>query len=677
MNTLEAAYKAKGLLEDLRSKGHKLTTKHYTIVMDAFGRIGETEQAEQIYESMSPLPGNRITWNVLMLAHVRDANTTRAEHWFQAMGDEANLGDYNILLSAYAREGNVVKAEQLIKIMNDGPAKLHPNLISYNLLLEAHSKKVGSSSKRAVEIWKGMEQQGQVNARTYAVVIHCMLHDQPPEKVMKQAEEFYRIAKKAPWAREGTDMKQLQIALLDTYVAVAETHSACRVAEKSQELLAVMEQQRTVQVIEYNKLLKIWRLAGTAQSVERGEAILAHLRKRKIADRISYTTMMGIYAGRRDEESAQKAQELLDVMIQSKIEPKVQTYNSMLLAWTRSGNLRRAEQLLELMEQEVNQIPFPDAASYSTVMDGWAKSKDDNAAMKCEAIFERQQRSFRNGNMAARPNLISYGTLMCAYANSNTKGSAQKAQDVLFDLFDEYKHGNDKIKPTVQTVATVLDAWQRSGDPDAGENAEALLNYLISVYQDLKDESLRPNEFIFGLTIYAWARSRKLGNVARARRVLDKMIQLSKDGVITASPNAHCYGGVINACAFCENDKLEKQTALRIAIKTYQELQESDHAKPNDVTFATTLGALRHLMPEGEKRDSAMLTVFRNAATAGYVSDMVLHKIKPLIDRGKLDEVLGTALRADGTIDIKLVPFDWRRNVEAPTKRTYVSKANR
>jgi pentatricopeptide repeat protein len=547
MNTLEAAYKAKGLLEDLRSKGHELTTKHYTIVMDAFGRIGETEQAEQIYESMSPLPGNKVTWNVLLLAHVRDANTTRAEHWFQAMGDEANLGDYNILLSAYAREGNVVKAEQLIKIMNDGPAKLRPNLISYNLLLEAHSKKVGSSSKRAVEIWKGMEQQGQVNARTFATVIQCMLHDQPPEKVKKQAEEFYRIAQNAPWAREGKDMERLQIALLDTYVAVAKSHSALRLAEKSQELLAVMEQQRTVNLIEYNKLLKIWKLAGTAQSVVRGEAILAHLRKRKMADRYSYTTMMGIYAGRCDEESAQKAQELLDVMIQSKIEPKVQTYNNILLAWARSGNLRRAEQLLELMEQEGNQIPFPNAVSYSTIMDGWAKSKDDNAVMKCEAIFERQQRSFRNGNMAARPNLINYGTLMSAHATSNKKGSAQRAQDVLFDLFDEYKHGNDEIKPNAQTVATVLDAWQRSGEPDAGENAEALLNWMISVYQDLKDENLRPNEYIFGLTIFAWGRSRKLGKMVRARRLLDKMIQMKKDGVITTWPNAHCYGGVINA----------------------------------------------------------------------------------------------------------------------------------
>jgi pentatricopeptide repeat protein len=546
-DTLEAAQKAKDLLEELRSKGHELTTKHYTIVMDAFGRIGATAEAEQIYESMSPLPGNKVTWNVLLLAHVRAADTVRAEHWFQAMGDEANVADYNILLSAYARDGNAAKAEQLIKVMVDGPRTLHPTLLSYNLLLEAHSKREGSSSARAVEIWKVMEQQGRVNARTFAAVVQCMLHDQSPEKVMKQAEEFYRIAKDAQWAREDTDMERLQTALLDSYVAVAESHSAPRFAEKSQELLTVMEQQRTANLIAYNKLLKIWKMAGTVQSVVRGEAIMAHLRKRNLADRFSYTTMMGIYAGRGNEESAQKAKELMDDMIQSGIDPKVQTYNNLVLAWARSGNLRRAEQLLESMEQEDNQIPFPNAVTYATIMDGWCKSKDDSAAMKCEAIFERQQRSFRDGNTAARPNLISYVTLMSAHASSNEKGSAQRAQDILFDLFDEYKHDNDKIKLTAQTVATVMDAWQRSGERDAGENAEALLNWMISTYQDLKDENLRPNEFIFGLTISAWSRSRKFGKMNRARQVLDKMIQLQKDGVISASPNAHCYGGVINA----------------------------------------------------------------------------------------------------------------------------------
>jgi hypothetical protein len=80
-------------------------------------------------------------------------------------------------------------------------------------------------------------------------------------------------------------------------------------------------------------------------------------------------------------------------------------------------------------------------------------------------------------------------------------------------------------------------------------------------------------------------------------------------------------------------------------------------------------------MPEGEKRDSAMLTVFRNAATTGYVNDLVLQKMRTALKRERLDKVFGKAFRADGSVDIKLLPTDWRRNVEAPGRRTYATKA--
>lgn len=552
-DTTEAAHKARDLLEELRSDGHELTVKHFTIVMDAFGRIGETEHAEQVYESMSVMP-NRVTRNVLLLAHVRAGNTVRAEYWLRKMGNEATIADYNILLSAYAREGKCHSAEQLIKVMVDrcetsepGKCPCEPNLLSYNYLLEAHAKMEGSS-ERSMEILKVMEHQGKVDARTFAAVVQCLLYDKRPEVAMIQAETFFRIAKEKGLSRE---MDRLQTSLLDAYVAVAESSSSVakrtKLADKSHALVAEMKEKGTANVISYNKLLKAWKLVRTADSVARAEAILTQMREQNVADRVSYTTVIGILANAGDEKSAQKANELLDLMIQSGCEPNTQTYNNLILAWVRSGNTDRAEQVLDAMEMAETPSMVPTVVTYSTIMDGWCKSKEEYAATKCEAIFKRMQHSYLAGNISARPNLISYVTLINAHAGSSEKGSAKKAQDVLFEVFDEYKRGSTGLKPNAQMVSIVVEAWQKSGERDAGEHAEALLNWIIATYEDLQDESFRPNEYIFSSTISAWSKSRKVGKMIRARQVLNKMIKLKEQGVVTASPNTHCYTAVINS----------------------------------------------------------------------------------------------------------------------------------
>ena len=196
-----------------------------------------------------------------------------------------------------------------------------------------------------------------------------------------------------------------------------------KVTEKVYVLLSEME--GSASVITYNKVLKVCKLAGAADSVDRAERILHQMREQNVADQISYNTVLGIYAVQGDKESAQKANKLLDLMVQNGCEPSTRTYNNLILAWTRSGDLRRAEQVLDTMER--SQIPsiVPNVVTYSTVMDGWCKSKNGNAASKCEAVFKRMQQSFLAGNVSARPDLTSYVILTNAHSASSEKGSAK------------------------------------------------------------------------------------------------------------------------------------------------------------------------------------------------------------------------------------------------------------
>jgi hypothetical protein len=170
------------------------------------------------------------------------------------------------------------------------------------------------------------------------------------------------------------------------------------------------------------------------------------------------------------------------------------------------------------------------------------------------------------------------------------------------------------------------------------------------------------------IAISAWAKTRKFGKAARARAILVKMIKMHKSGLIAATPNVHSYTAVINSCAYCENDALEKRDALQIAVKTYKELIHLGYEGPNQVTFCTVIVAIRNLMPASEKRAAAIKTIFRTCAENGQVADNVLQRLKSTMDVDQLKELVGNdAVSANGDVDIEKIPNEWKKN----TRKTF------
>lgn len=104
---------------------------------------------------------------------------------------------------------------------------------------------------------------------------------------------------------------------------------------------------------------------------------------------------------------------------------------------------------------------------------------------------------FESGNIEARPNLFSYVTLINCITKSGGEKAAEKSESIIFEMYKQNKNGHPDVKPNTQLVSSVIDSWQKSGARDAGERAELLLNWLIDVYQQEGDKSLRPNEFSF------------------------------------------------------------------------------------------------------------------------------------------------------------------------------------
>jgi hypothetical protein len=171
-------------------------------------------------------------------------------------------------------------------------------------------------------------------------------------------------------------------------------------------------------------------------------------------------------------------------------------------AWVKCGNVSRAEQILLRMEQSSKQggadkVIAPNVVSYSTVMNGWAKSGDKDAVVKATQLFDRMTTMYNSGNPDARPNLFSYSTLLDAISKSGDPDAPQKAQDIVFMMYNEYKKGHLEVKPNAQIITSLIECWQKSGDPNAGERVDAILNWMINVSKKENDPDLEPNEYTF------------------------------------------------------------------------------------------------------------------------------------------------------------------------------------
>ena len=169
------------------------------------------------------------------------------------------------------------------------------------------------------------------------------------------------------------------------------------------------------------------------------------------------------------------------------------------------------------------------------------------------------------------------------------------------------------------------------------------------------------------VAISAWSKSRKFGKVAKARAILDKMISLHEAGVISARPNDYCYTAVINACAYCENDSVEKRDALRIFVSTYKEMTNSSRSdlKPNHITFSCSIAALRKLLPPGQERVAAVKAVFKKCCEEGMCDKHVLLRLRSTVDEIEWAEVVdGKIPCTDGHIDPLQVPNQWKSKVK-------------
>lgn len=287
-------------------------------------------------------------------------------------------------------------------------------------------------------------------------------------------------------------------------------------------------------------------------------------------------------------------------------------------------NAQTAQDALEIMEDLHQNDPEnpsfvkPNAASYTTVMEGWCYGNQDSE----EGPQKSQELLDKMIDKGLVPNELTY-FLVCqkwaeSYKHDRTGANAQRAQDLLRLI----------PSPSAKLYSIVLEGWcRRVGKvPHAMDKAEQLL-------QEMENHpTIRPNVLTYTSVIGGLARSKERDLATRADQLLIRMKQtVDTQGVarsnstVPVEPDMVAYTSILNCWAKTTSRK-ERERAADRALEILQEMEEQYihyekyHLKPNQITYATAIKAIGNSFhPNAKKLAENILHRMYNLTESGLI----------------------------------------------------------
>lgn len=325
----------------------------------------------------------------------------------------------------------------------------------------------------------------------------------------------------------------------------------------------------------------------------------AHVNASKISspDQFSYSTVISAWArSGLGKDAAKKSEQLLEEMNaygqagNSKLALTTSVVNAVCNAWVKSADLegiqaiKRAEGILEKMEilSATGKRPEirPNTISYNTIISAYAKCGE----IDCAQHILRRMEQLSSTNAECKPDTISYNSVIKVLGMSDQKDGADMSEAVLKEL--ENMPG---IQPDRTSYTSVINAFAQRGKP---EKAESVLNDMVLAYLAGND-SLRPEIPAFNTICNSYAKSQHQDDADRALNLLHYMETLNKDGDYFATPDIFTYTSVLDALSK-QGTKESAQRAidlLEALEKKYDETKNSS-LKPNVRTYTSVINAI-------------------------------------------------------------------------------------
>merc|ERR1719214_164868 len=440
---MKAATQAKrdALAQTLLEQGDGDLNQHVTMIQ-ACGRKHDLRGAKQAFDKLkqSGTPLSPLIYNCLLDACVQCGDMKSAEEYFHQMKqlEYADVVSYNTLLKSYLQQNRSDEAHRLLKDMVE--RGLPANRVTYNELLNA---KVASKDRRGM--WKIVEDMKAANATPNAVTCSILL---------KALTEHSHSADVANTMELLNQMDEPMDEVLFSSVI-----EAC-IRTRRLDLLSDMMRK-------YAKQGGL--LALTAPT---------------------YGSMIKAYGQARDVE---RLWELWNEMLQREVKPTAITLGCMVDALSKNGCVEDAWQLVQTLLQDENMCALVNTVIYSTILKGFAMSKQSN---KVFTVYAEMRKS------GVQCNTISYNTMLDACARC---GNMERVPQLLEDMKAVH------VEPDIITYSTIVKGYCLSGDVDRA----------FQVLEEMKsDGKYMPDEILYNTLLDGCA---KQNRVEEALRLVDEM----------------------------------------------------------------------------------------------------------------------------------------------------------
>ena len=285
----------------------------------------------------------------------------------------------------------------------------------------------------------------------------------------------------------------------------------------------------------FNMVINVWAKSGADDAGLRAENVLSKMEQWKrtcsndtekcyqgcVPNVRTWSTLINVWSRRSTDESRTRVLELLHKAKQVHEETKQWIESQGGRAWEKGHNKDL------LVTTDVCNAALKVFVDPSLGREG---------ARQAEQVLRFYQQWHEMDWLVSPPNVRSFTLVLDAWAQCGTEEGANRAQVILNAMIADHIQGKGGVIPNRITFTSCITAWARLQKPqyDTPEKAEAILLQLVQMYDDLQDETLRPDTNICNAVISCWIRAIiRPDAIDRARQVFDQAKNYAQPDLVT------------------------------------------------------------------------------------------------------------------------------------------------
>ncbi len=381
-----------------------------------------------------------------------------------------------------------------------------------------------------------------------------------------------------------------------------------------------------------NTLISIWVTVGTREALNMAATFFQKMCEdpQNHPDSFTYTTLIhgwsrGMRHFARFPEAGYRAEQLLQQLEQlppsrqRKDFSPTKVYNSVITAWSRSGEAIAADKVESLLSRlEAKYLSGvsearPTKTTFLCMIGAYAKSRIPDAEARCDRLLQRMlyyREILQISDL--EPDQAVYNAILNALAKSCQPSAVDKAEEIVTMM---QTASDERLRPDIVTYSTLIDCHTKCGE-GSSSRAEDLLRFVEGTYRG-GDKALEPNAVFYSSILQAWAKTATPEGASKAEELLRRNIALYEEGFTYAKPHAIMYNAVMDAIA-----RSRVPTSGIRAENVLQEMESLYHAGDEE-------------LKPSRRSYNAVILAYRNAGDGGKKAEELLLRMEELAESGR------------------------------------------